>query len=65
MNALQWWSDTDRENSKYENRNLSQCHFATNSKQTDLGPIPDLRFDRLATNRLSYGTACFVMETLG
>jgi hypothetical protein len=51
-------NDIDRVKLKDSERNLSQCHFVHYKYHwTDLDANPDLRGEKSATNRLSYGTA--------
>jgi hypothetical protein len=43
------WNDTERRNSQYSEKNLSQCHlFTTNPILTALDLIPDLCVERPA-----------------
>jgi hypothetical protein len=60
------WNDNDRTKPKNSEINLSQCHFVHNkSHVTDLDAKPNLRSERTATNRLSYGTAMInILKTL-
>jgi hypothetical protein len=61
MNAAHWWNDTDREELKFLEKNLFQCHFVpTNITWTGLRLKPGLHGDRPATSSLSHGTACII-----
>jgi hypothetical protein len=52
------WNETDRRKPKYSGKHLSQCHFFHHKSHTDWPGIESgLRDERLATNRLSPGTA--------
>jgi hypothetical protein len=60
-----WWNDTDRNKPKNSEKSLSQCHFsATNPTGMETGANPGLRGDSPATNLLSHGTACRMLELL-
>jgi hypothetical protein len=42
---------------KKSEKNMSQCHFATNPTYTYSGAKQSIRDERLANNRLNHGTA--------
>ena len=49
MNMEQWWNDTEREKSKYLERNLSHCYVTIqNPTWTALGLNPGVCDDRPA-----------------
>jgi hypothetical protein len=58
------WNETDRVKPKYWGENLSQCHFVHHNIWTDPGSNPGLRCEKPATNRLSHGTAEFLVLDL-
>jgi hypothetical protein len=64
MNMEHWSNDTDSGKSKYKERKT--CHSATlstnNLTRSEMGSNTSLRVERLATDRLSHGTANFKEE---
>lgn len=60
MNVEKWWN-TDKGNSKHQERSLSQCHLVRTATLTGLRPNLSLLSDKPAINRLNPGMAAHAL----